>query len=338
MGWKQFLREVDRAQRRSERAALQHHRQLVRERARMDKIAAKIAEQDAAQAEVAEFESYLEVLVSVHKDCGDNWNWQRIANSKQPAEPKPATGAEDEARIALATYRPSFFDKLLRRVEKRRSDLERKVQEARERDREAHEAALAAHRKDVAAWELKRSVAASVLQGSPEGYKRALDLAEPFAEIAEFKTRVVAAHVEADVVALTCFLEDEELVPDEELKLTSSGKVSRKSMPAGRYWALHQDYVCSCALRVARETFSVLPINRVIVNMSARRMDSSTGHVGDATILAVHFTRPALQALNVAAIDPSDSLKNFNFRMSFKKSAGFEVVEPIGPDEQWVSA
>lgn len=317
---------------------MQRHRQLVRESARLDKINAKLAEQDAARAEVAEFESYLDVLVSLHKDCSENWDWQGIARAPQPSKPSPSSSRQDQARTVLESYRPGFFDKLLKRDKKRIAEYEKRIVEAEEQDREAHEESLSAYRKDLLNWDLRRKMAAGVLKGEPEAYKRALQMASPFEEVIEFKTRVAVDHVESDVIALTCFLEDEELVPNEELSLTKAGKVSSKNMPAGRYWALHQDYVCSCALRVARETLAVLPVTRVIVNVSARRIDSSTGHRGNTTILAVHFTRGALQGLNMASIDPSDSLKNFNFRMKFKKTTGFDPVDPITPDEQWISA
>ncbi|MBI5161247.1 MAG: DUF4236 domain-containing protein, partial [Micrococcales bacterium] len=126
-------------------------------------------------------------------------------------------------------------------------------------------------------------------------------------------------------------------VPKEELKLTAGGKVSNKDMPAGRYWALYQDHVCSCAMRMARETFAVLPVSRAIVNVRATRLDSSTGHPGSVTLLGVNFLRDVVGRLNLATIDPSDSMKNFPHRMKFKKTAGFEPVEPLTADEQWVA-
>jgi hypothetical protein len=55
------------------------------------------------------------------------------------------------------------------------------------------------------------------------------------------------------------------------------------------------------------------------------------------TILAVHFTRGTLARLNFAAIDPSESLKNFPHRMKFKKTTGFDPVDEMTSDEQWVT-
>lgn len=338
MSWKQFMREVERSHRANERVALKRHRELSRQRAQQEKMHTKLAEQEAARAEVAEFESYLDVLVSVHRDCDDPWDWKRLGECAEPPKPKPSKKHQNKAIKELQSYQPGFWDKLLRRAPKRIAAFERAAEEAVEIDRATDKTALAQHAKDYANWDTRKQLSAGVLQQEPQALQRALLHAAPFEELAEFKTRVVVDKVESDVVVLACFLEDEELVPTEELKLTSSSKVSRKEMPAGRYWSLHQDYVCSCALRAARETLAVLPVSRVIVNVSARRMDSATGNTGNAIILAVHFTREAMRGINFSSIDPSDSLKNFNRRMKFKKTGGFEPVDPITTDDQWVSA
>lgn len=253
-------------------------------------------------------------------------------------------GAQDKPRgpgpcaVSLASYKPTFFEKLFRQVEKRKAEFERNVQASQDKDQAEHSEELVKHRQKVNEWDIARKTAVAVLKRDLDGFKKALEITEAFDELSEFMTKVTIASVADDVIALDCFLKDEGLVPKEELKLTSTGKLSRKDMPAGRYWGLHQDYVCSCTLRVARETFAVLPLDRVIVNVRARRMDPSVGHVVDVTFLGVHFTRTALSRLNMEAIDPSDSLKNFGFRMKFKKTVGFEPVDPVTSDEQWVSA
>lgn len=71
--------------------------------------------------------------------------------------------------------------------------------------------------------------------------------------------------------------------------------------------------------------------------MRVVRINSSTGHKEVPTILAVHFTRDALTRLNFAAIDPSDALKNFPHRMKFKKTTGFDPVDDMTADEQWIT-
>jgi hypothetical protein len=338
MGYKQFLRSMEAAQRRHERAALRRHRELVKHAARQQRVRDKEAARQDAVDEVAEFDSYLEVLVSVHRDCADVWDWQALSTAPAPSPPIHSKTREAAARQALASYSPGFFERLFGKAKRRRVELASDIENACKAESQEYEQARVAHHQSATLWHLQREIAQGVLRRDTATYRRALEHADPFSELLAFNTRVTLETIEPDLVALVCYLEDEELVPKEELKLTAAGKVSTKDMPTARFWALQQDYVCSCALRAARETLAALPVSRVIVNVQATRMDTSTGHMGPVTLLAIHFERPALQRLNMEAIDPSDSLRNFQHRMKFKKSSGFEPVERITADEQWVSA
>jgi hypothetical protein len=88
---------------------------------------------------------------------------------------------------------------------------------------------------------------------------------------------------------------------------------------------------------MAREAFAVLPVSRAVVNIGPVQVNTQTGHKEPATFLAVHFARDILNKLNLGQIDPSDSMKNFPNRMKFKKTAGFEPVQPMTLDEQWIT-
>ncbi len=122
------------------------------------------------------------------------------------------------------------------------------------------------------------------------------------------------------------------------MKFSASGKRSQKDVPAGKYWTIFHEHVCSCALRVALETFAVIPVRRCIVNIARKTLDVSTGHPIRQTIFAIHIAREDLDRLNLDAIDPSAAMKHFPHRVAFKKTTGFEEVEPITSDEQWASS
>lgn len=152
-----------------------------------------------------------------------------------------------------------------------------------------------------------------------------------------FGSRVKLDAMTQGAATFTCSIEDQEIIPAEEVKLLAGGKLSTKDIAPSKYWALYQDHVASCAIRIAREAYAVTPVERVIVNIKIARLDPSTGHLVRPTVLAVHFSRGALTRLNFAAIDPSEALKNFPHRMKFKKTTGFEPVDDMTADEQWVT-
>lgn len=121
------------------------------------------------------------------------------------------------------------------------------------------------------------------------------------------------------------------MIPREERTLLQSGRLSVKRLPAGKFNELYQDYVCGCVLRIAREVFALLPLDSIIVTAVADVLDTSIGHVREQPILSVAFPRAGLERLNFDALDPSDSMKGFVHRMSFKKTTGFAPVTRIDP-------
>lgn len=102
-------------------------------------------------------------------------------------------------------------------------------------------------------------------------------------------------------------------------------------MPVGERQELYQDYVCSVALKVAGDLFSVLSRDEIFVTCAASMLDSATGHMADTPILSVQFVRPTFNSLKLSAIDPSDSMLNFNHQMEFKRTKGFQRIEPLRP-------
>ncbi len=312
---------------------MRRHRELLKE---MKKIA-KETELIRARNEAEQYETYLQLIVSLHKDCADSWDWKACADAPQP-EPRVAVGGrEAAARKAAEAYVPGFFEKLFGGAKVTKAQLEKLIAEGADADEHERQEIAGQNREVQTLWELRRQIGAGVVAHSPDAYRRALDHAAPFEELVAYGAQVSVTSAEPDVIAFSCDAVDKELVPTEEVKLTAGGKLTSKEMPLGKYYPLYQDYLASATLRVAREAFALLPVTRVIVNSGRTQTNTSTGHEEPVTLLAVHFTRGALERLNFAAIDPSDSMKNFQHRMKFKKSAGFEPVEPITAEEQWVT-
>lgn len=341
MGWRGFVRSMAAAsrrahraqvaaQRRAERDSMRRRRELVSQMAAMQRA----HELQRAQYEVAVYENYLEVLLSVHKEAWRPWNWSAVAASHAPAPPPYEAHHETAARRDLEGYSPSLKDKLLGQTERRVQELQAAVEQARAADAAAHHEALRQHEAAVAYLQWLHGVAGGVLRRDVAAFAAVLDHLSPFEELEELGTAVEVAEVLPDAVRLGCLVRDADIVPREELRLTASGKLTSKAMPTGRYWELYQDHVCSCTLRVAREVFGLLPVSRVLVDVAVERIDTSVGHPRPMTIQSVLFERGTFDRLNLDAIDPSDAMKNFSQRSAFKKSAGFAEVTPLALEEE----
>lgn len=361
MSWKRFLREVGReikaAERSSRRSAVERHRELARQAREREKAqlerertaraqyqrsrreeqeAAKEAERQRAADEVEMFESYLEVLTSVHKEVLLDTDWVAEASAAPPESPSPATTHEAKARAALKAFTPGFLARLSGSARRTREQLERAVGEAKAADATLHQVAMAGHRTEMACHAARVELAHGVLKRDPAWYRRAMEALLGIEDLVELGVEVTAEEVEPDAIALSCAVRDDEIVPQEEVKLSAGGKLSAKKWAESRYWGLYQDFVCGIAIRLAREALGLLPISRVVINVSTRMLSTSTGHVETVTILAAHFTRAALAAINAAAVDASDALAHFDCRMKFKKTSGFERVDAITLADSWV--
>jgi hypothetical protein len=316
------------------------HRELVRqyrEYARSAMQTQKELARQSAAAEAAEYANYVTMLTSVHTDCSEPWDWHAVTRSRPPAEPVRQNPAEAAARAGLEAHSPGFVDKMFGGAKQRRALLEEALQRGIALDQQHYEAAMNDYRTRLNQWNYQTGLAPGVLSLHPEACRSALWYVGAFDELEGFGSRVTLDAIAQDAATFRCVIEDQEIVPTEEVKLLADGKLSTREMAAGKYWALYQDHVASCAIRIAREAYAITPIERVIVNVNVARPDPSTGHLVRPAILAVHFIRGTLTRLNLAAIDPSDALKNFPHRMKFKKTTGFDPIEEMTPDEQWVT-
>ncbi|MEZ4228778.1 MAG: hypothetical protein R3B89_06420 [Polyangiaceae bacterium] len=278
--------------------------------------------------------NYLELLTSLHKETGPEWDWRNVLEAPQPTQPPRGTAWEAQNKDQRNSW--NLLLRTLLNPKKRFAELDQAISiAARASDDAAYQATLGEAQRRCGQHE--RQLADRVLRGDLTGYRDALDYAGAFDEVADFGTVVESASAQPDAIAVTADIRDKEIVPTEIVKTTASGKLSTKNMPKGQYWELYQDHVCSCALRLAAETFAALPVDRVIVNMGSQEISSRTGHPEFVTWLAVHFTRKQLKKINMNRIDPSDSMANFDCRMKFAKTKGFSPVEPIGFDDQFIT-
>lgn len=371
-----------------------HVRRVERESARRRRELAAHAkaqhaweERQRAEYEVSVYENQVEFLLSIHKDSGPAWDWPTVVRRAPPSRPSQLNAFERQVREAMArampspplptkhyeqtaraeadAYSPTLLEKLFGGEQRRRAELEGRVDVARQHDAQAFAHAqaqyqlvieqwsrelataqqrdLEALKAELAQWELdvqrhawEQQAGQAVIAGNLDAYRTVLTYLSPFLELIESGMNVTVGALRHDVVVLRCLVDDDTIVPREKKELSAAGKLLTKSVPAGVYWALYQDYVCGCALRIAREVFALLPLPRVVVNVARTALDTSTGHMTGTDILAVSIPRETAATLRYETLDPSDSLTHFDHRMKFKKTSGFEPIEAMTADESFV--
>ncbi|MEZ0612299.1 hypothetical protein ACAW74_27570 [Fibrella sp. WM1] len=311
-------RRVERSQQRRARLAARQYKEFQKHQAIVD----------AAQA-VAEYNEYVSVLKTVHCDCSDVVDWAAMQQEAPPVMPVRTDEQERSAQAKFDTYQPSFLDKLFRSGPKKSQRLQEAIGQAKQQDDQLFRDKQAEYNRQHEEWQDRQELARQVLAKNSDVYGQVIEAFAPFEDIAELGSRLeftfTSDHIEVDLLVNAT-----DVVPDFTVSQLASGKLSRKPLSASKFNELYQDYVCSCLLRIGREVQAHLPVSQVVVHALARNLNTATGLVEKQVILSVAMPRFTLDGINMMAIDPSDSMRNFNHTMKFTKTGGFSPVERVG--------
>ena len=288
-----------------------------------EELAAQKAEQKATEMQentlkAAEAENYAALIKSVHKECAEDIDWQALSESAPPFVKGQKGPNEIEAQKALDSYKPGLAGKLFG-GNKEKEKLEAAVEEARKADEQ-----------DFAEWQENYKLAQSVMDGDIDAYLRVIEKANPFDDLLEYGSGFEFGTDDPSVMEIEFQVKSEEVVPKTAVTVLKSGKLSEKELSKSAYYDLVQDYVCSCAIRLAREIFAILPVGGVIVHAVDAILDTSTGNDAEMTILSVLFEREKFDTANFDRIDPSDFVNSFTCNMKFTKTTGFKPVKRLG--------
>lgn len=333
MGWKGTVRSLQASARRAERNA--HRRQ--RELEKQQKEYAKMEALEQAAYEVEVYENHIDILLSMHKECADSVNWNLIRSAPEPMEPANDHSLEQAAVHASEVYRPNFWARLFKLERRQREALIAKIAAAKIDDQRVHSIRQGEWAAEHSEWAEARDIAIRILDGDRQAKLDAIEAFESFAEISHIGSAIRMTVHEGGILEARLAIHGSHVIPTEIKSLLKSGKLSTKAMPTGRFNELHQDYVCSCALRVARELLAILPDDLVIVTALDNVLNGATGHMEELPILSVAFSRPTVDSLNLELIDPSDAMKNFVHNMNFKKGVGFSSVSALDAQRSTVA-
>lgn len=299
-----------------------------RESAKRFKEQQKLQEIKDAQQAVSDWKNYVETLQSVHKNCTEQIDWEKIENTKKPISPSKESSKEDYAKIQLENFKPSFFDKLFGLTEKKINGFKKQIEVAKNQDQKDYNIKHKEYLDQLLNWTELQKISAGIRKKQSKSYRGALQYFNPFSDIKELGTEI-NFNFNSNYIDIDLHVNSLEIIPNYELKQTSTGKLSKKNMPKSRFNELYQDHICSSAIRIARETFAYLPVDYVRVNAISKIVNSSTGHLEDRPILSVILTQKTIRGLNLETIDPSDSMRNFLHNMIFNKIKGFAAVEKV---------
>ncbi|WP_129021126.1 hypothetical protein [Edaphocola flava] len=319
-----FVRSMNAAANRAER----EHQRRNREAAKKFKEQQKQFELKNATESVDTWNEYVTVLKTLHWDCSEKIDWFQINNVIKPIMPQNEHYHEKTAQHKLSNFKPSTFHKMLGMTKRKIRKLEENVKEAISKDQLHFQNLIQQYNEDVTEWEMLNKMAQGIINKKPEVYLEVIKYFEPFADINDLGTNI-SFYFNPNFINIDLDTNGAQIIPDYELKLTTTGKLSRKIMSKSNFYELYQDHICSAVLRIARETFAHIPVEYVVINAHAEMLNSESGHIEKQIILSIKAYPETLEKLNMKQLDPSNSMNNFIHNMNFKKTSGFLPVGQI---------
>ena len=171
--------------------------------------------------------------------------------------------------------------------------------------------------------------AQSVLAGDIDAYFKVIEQVGPFDDLLEYGSGFEVGTDDPKMMEIEFQVKSDDIIPTQYPDMKASGEIVMKDFSKSAYYELVQDYVSSTMLRVARDTFALLPVQQVIIHAVDKVLNPATGNDEEVTVASVKIKRDAMATLNFERIDPSDCLESFESNVRFKKTAGYSPVDRV---------
>jgi len=304
------IRRAEKEQQRRARELKKQYKEIQREE-----------EKENARKSYDDWKNYVNLLISLHKNATQSVSWDEIINTEKPKSPIIESRRQIEARKKLEAFQPSFMDKVFGSGKWKKIALEKALKAAIAADNSAQKN----FDQERSNWEELNRIATGVQEKQIESYLAAISYFDPFGELGELGSQL-EFDFNQPLASIDLYVNETDVIPEVELSLTSTGKLSKRNMSKSRYNELYQDHICSSIMRVAREVFAYIPIHLVRINAIMKMVNTSSGHKESQVVVSTIFSLQTLSELNFEGIDPSDAMRNFVCNMQFSKTKGFTSV------------
>ena len=282
-----------------------------------------------AVSEVAMFNQHLHLIQSVHTIPTPKVNWESMAMEPAPAMPTVRFDHKVKAMEALDDYKPNWLDMLLGNKSKLHA-LTKNVERAAEQDIEDYKTEFVHWVQNYSYWAKKNQLSKGVLNNDSEAKLTALSEAQqnPInASVVDTKliNHNFNTYKNGHLLEINIQVNKDNVIPKER-KVLCQGEVKLESLPIPESNILYREYVCSCVLKCAQDSFNVLPESSVVINVE----QVSAGQPNE-TILSGHIEKGLLEFLLIEDDKPSEILEFFVHLEDFNphRGDGFSAIQTI---------
>ncbi|SEB05320.1 hypothetical protein [Pedobacter hartonius] len=277
---------------------------------------------------VSYYNQYIKSLLSIHKESSETLNWDQLVNEPEPKLPLRQSLNQGRAEQEYRDYRPTVLDKMLGQSKKKKKELLRKAEQAKRNDDMIYNATLREFKNNRQDWKTIQLIIKGIREADPAAYKDAIEFFDPFHQISQFGS-ILQYETFSEHIVVNLHVNSTEIVPDYIVCEATSGKVTHSEMSMPEFHELCHHHLCGSVLRVGRETFALLPVKFVYVNVYSNLWNTATGLAESKVVLSVKFNPDDLMKMNFNALNGPDYLTNFQHNLDFSISKGFSPTQVL---------
>ncbi|MEZ9722784.1 hypothetical protein AB4354_07850 [Vibrio splendidus] len=282
-----------------------------------------------AVREVSLFNQHLHLIQSVHTIPTPKVNWESIAMQPAPAMPTVRFDHKVKAMEALDEYKPNWLDMLLGNKSKLYT-LTNNIERATEKDIEQYKTEFVHWVQSYSYWAKGNQLSKGVLNNDSEAKLSALSEAQQNPMSATVVDTKLINHSSntyknGHLLEVNIQVNKHNVIPKDK-KVLCQGEVKLERMPLPESNAIYREYISSCILKCALDTFNVLPETSVVINVEQVASDQSS-----ETIVSCHVEQGLLEFLLIEDDKPSEILEFFVHIEDFNphRGNGFSAIKTI---------
>lgn len=302
---------------RAERATLRAARELARREAERNPASRDLDDGLALN------QAALERLTACHRLSYCKVDWGEAAKREPVVLPVRTHEREKAARRALATWQPSWQDRMFADEATRRRQLTEKVMEAAREDEIAFQKVYRA----AAAYNAEALTARRLLELDPKAIKDAVAAKTRLSELREPMNGFgVALPGGRRVVAFVEAIQEGD-IPYERVLVDERRARPRSPIPPAERRRLHLAAVCSAGLRVGADLVALLPVEAVEVVVSCE--PSGSLRAEPAPVLQMLVTAKSLTEQPWTKSDAISLARGLRARLDWAIDKGFAPIQLV---------
>lgn len=266
------------------------------------------------------YQNALFALSHIHNEAYDFLDFETTPIEYVTREIGPL---QKEAIAKLESYKPSFFDRLLKKDVKKFEALQEAVFSAIEQDEENR----TVHQVDP-------NLAENLKKKQPAAMNQFIKLVggfDVFSDDAVSHTIDYVMNVdEASAIIVNITTNIQQDILDNVVEISDKGRYSNKKLSKTAFNERAYAYVCSLALGYATEALAITPLYKAIINITDQSVSDATGLADNKVILAGEFDEHQLIQYDYETLNPIEVVEKSSVEMNFTPRNGFKEVAPIG--------